>query len=190
MCYLSAGQEKHWKKKSQKNEFWRPLVPPWPTVRPKGPAWAIFISDGPRTAWARCCAYHTGLLRGPWGSRRVHVRHPWAPQGAGKDFSWELTPGLTPEGSRTVSKSTASRRVMKIVQGPVYMWPRHKGAVREMLFYSASQKKWNRELSMFYHILITIKINEWHISVKLRSSSFIWCNPYDAHFTHGWHMGD
>ena len=31
-------------------------------------------------------------LEGPWGSRRVHVRNPWAPQGARKDFSWELTP--------------------------------------------------------------------------------------------------
>ena len=50
--------------------------------------------------------------------------------------------------------------------------------------YSASQKKWKRELSMFYHNLITIIINKWHIFVKLRSSSFIWCKTYDVYFTH------
>ena len=52
--------------------------------------------------------------------------------------------------------------------------------------YSASQKKRNRELSMFYYNLITIIVNKWHIFVKLRSSSFIWCNLYDAYFTHEW----
>ena len=47
------------------------------------------------------------------------------------------------------------------------------------LLYSASQKKRNREL-------ITIIINKWHIFVKHRSSFFIWCNSYDAYFTHEW----
>ena len=55
-----------------------------------------------------------------------------------------------------------------------------------LLLYSASQKKWNQELSMFYHNLITIIINKWHIFVKLRSSPFIWCNSHDAYFTHEW----
>ena len=72
--------------------------------RREGPARAIFISNGPRTADARCCAYHPGLLRGPRGSRRVHVRNLWASQGARKDFSWELTPqnreGHRPEPAR------------------------------------------------------------------------------------------
>ena len=39
---------------------------------------------------------------------------------------------------------------------------------------------------MFYHNLITIITNKWHIFVKLRSSSFIWCNLYDADFMHEW----
>ena len=52
--------------------------------------------------------------------------------------------------------------------------------------YSASQKKRNRELSMFYHNLITIIVNKWHIFGKLRSSSFIWCNSYDSYLTHEW----
>ena len=52
--------------------------------------------------------------------------------------------------------------------------------------YSASQKKRNRESSMFYHNLITIIINKWHIFGKLRPSSFIWCNSYNAYFTHEW----
>ena len=45
-------------------------------------------------------------------------------------------------------------------------------------------EKRNRELSMFYHNLIAIIIHKWHIFVKLRSSSFIWFNSYDAYFTH------
>ena len=52
--------------------------------------------------------------------------------------------------------------------------------------YSASQKKWNWELSTFYHNLITIIIDKWHIFGKLRSSSFIWCNSYNAYVTHEW----
>ena len=56
--------------------------------RREGPARAIFISNGVRTTDACCCAYHPGLLMGPWGSGIVHVRNPWAPQGARKYFSW------------------------------------------------------------------------------------------------------
>ena len=54
--------------------------------------------------------------------------------------------------------------------------------------YSASQKKRNRELSMFYQNLVTSIINKWHIFGKLRSSSFIWCNLHvlDACFRHEW----
>ena len=37
---------------------------------------------------------------------------------------------------------------------------------------------------MCYHNLIAIIIDKWHI--KLRSSSFIWCNSYDAYFPHEW----
>ena len=55
-----------------------------------------------------------------------------------------------------------------------------------MALYRATQKKRNRKLSMFYHNLITIIIHKWHIFVKFRSSSFIWCNSYDAYFTHEW----
>ena len=33
MYCLSTGQEKNVKKEITKNEFWRTLVPPWPTVR-------------------------------------------------------------------------------------------------------------------------------------------------------------
>ena len=51
--------------------------------------------------------------------------------------------------------------------------------------YSASQKKRNRELSMFDHNLITFMINKWHIFGKLRSSSFIWCNSLWCIF-HAW----
>ena len=54
------------------------------------------------------------------------------------------------------------------------------------VYYSASQKKRNRELSMFYHNLITLMINKWHIFGKLRVSSFIWCKSYDAYSTHEW----
>ena len=42
--------------------------------------------------------------------------------------------------------------------------------------YTVHHKKTNWELSMFYHSLITLTINKWHIFVKLSSSSFIWCN--------------
>ena len=41
-----------------------------------------------------------------------------------------------------------------------------------VLLYSASQKKRNREVSMFYHNLITTIINEWYIFGKLRVSLF------------------
>ena len=54
------------------------------------------------------------------------------------------------------------------------------------VFYSASQKKRNWELSMFDHNLITIIINKWHIFVKLRFSSFVYCISYDAYFMHEW----
>ena len=47
-------------------------------------------------------------------------------------------------------------------------------------------EKQNWELSMFYHNLITFIINKWHIFVKLRSSSSIWCNSCDAYFMHDW----
>ena len=39
---------------------------------------------------------------------------------------------------------------------------------------------------MFYHNLVTFIITKWHIFGKLMSSSFIWCNSYDAYFTHEW----
>ena len=52
--------------------------------------------------------------------------------------------------------------------------------------YRATQKKRNQELLMFYHNLITIIIDKWLIFVKLRSSSFIWCNSYNTYFTHEW----
>ena len=52
--------------------------------------------------------------------------------------------------------------------------------------YSASQKKRNREVSMFYHNLITTIINEWYIFGKLRVSSFMWCYSDNAYFTHEW----
>ena len=46
------------------------------------------------------------------------------------------------------------------------------------------RKKRNKELSMFYHNLVTITL--WHIFGKLRSSSFIWPNSYNTYFTHEW----
>ena len=52
--------------------------------------------------------------------------------------------------------------------------------------YSASQKKRNREVSMFYHNLISTIFNEWYIFGKLRVSSFMWCYSDDAYFTHEW----
>ena len=55
-----------------------------------------------------------------------------------------------------------------------------------MQLYSASQKKRNREVSMFYHNLITTIINEWYIFGKLRVSSFMWCYSDNAYFTHEW----
>ena len=55
-----------------------------------------------------------------------------------------------------------------------------------MVQYSASQKKRNREVSMFYHNLITTIINEWYIFGKLWVSSFSWCYSNDAYFTHEW----
>ena len=33
---------------------------------------------------------------------------------------------------------------------------------------------------------MAIIFNKWHIFVKLRPSSFFWCNSYDAYFTHEW----
>ena len=54
------------------------------------------------------------------------------------------------------------------------------------ILYSASQKKRNREVSMFYHNLITTIINEWYIFGKLRVSSFMWCYSDNAYFTHEW----
>ena len=54
------------------------------------------------------------------------------------------------------------------------------------VIYSASQKKRNREVLMFYHNLITTIINEWYIFGKLRVSSFSWCYSEDAYFTHEW----
>ena len=63
---------------------------------------------------------------------------------------------------------------------------KRKTYIKALCIYSASQKKRNRELLMFYHNLITIIINKWHLFGKLRSSSFISCNSYDAYFTHEW----
>ena len=54
------------------------------------------------------------------------------------------------------------------------------------VLYSASQKKRNREVSMFYHNLITTIINEWYIFGKLRVSSFMWCYSDNAYVTHEW----
>ena len=67
-------------------------------------------------------------------------------------------------------------------------WPRSRTRrfCRSMVLYSASQKKRNQEVSMFYHNLITTIINEWYIFGKLRVSSFSWCYSRDAHFTHEW----
>ena len=59
-------------------------------------------------------------------------------------------------------------------------------SIQRGLLYSASQKKRNREVSMFYHNLITTIINEWYIFGKLRVSSFMWCYSDDAYFTHEW----
>ena len=43
-----------------------------------------------------------------------------------------------------------------------------------------------RIIDVLSHNLNTIIINKWHIFGKLRPSSFIWCNSYDAYFTHEW----
>ena len=52
--------------------------------------------------------------------------------------------------------------------------------IASCLIYSASQNKETENYRWFiiFHI--------WYIFVKLRSSSFILCNSYDANFTHEW----
>ena len=45
--------------------------------RREGPARAILISNGSRMADARCCGYHPGLLRGPWGGREGAIGYTY-----------------------------------------------------------------------------------------------------------------
>ena len=51
------------------------------------------------------------------------------------------------------------------------------------MYIRVPQIRRNWELSMFYYISITI-INKWHVSGKLRSSSFIWAISEPAYMSH------
>ena len=63
----------------------------WIRCRREGAARAICLhqTDPGRQA-PGVVHYRLGPLRGPWGGRRIAVRHPWAPQGPRQGFSREL----------------------------------------------------------------------------------------------------